>query len=271
MIEEHDGRFCGPQGLECRYRVWQPAQAPRAAVALIHGICEHGGRYRRLAEDLARSGYVVYAIDLRGHGRSAGERILIRRFDDHLDDAEQFLFGHSMGGAIAARLTIRRRPAIRGLILSAPPVRVAGHLFPLLRHLARVVSYVLPRLRVVRVGTSRLSRDPAVIADFKQDPLVYNGKFPVRTGAEILRAGRELCRELKAIDVPLLVLHGTGDWITDPRGSRELYEQASSSDKTLKLYQGLYHDLFHEPEWKQVTADLLAWLESHVAGNQTGG
>ncbi len=280
MIAEHDGRLRGPQGLECRYRVWLPDQAPRAAVALIHGICEHGGRYRRLAEDLVRNGYAVYAIDLRGHGRSDGERILIRRFDDHLDDAEQlltevrqrhphcplFLFGHSMGGAIAARLVIRRRPAIAGVILSAPPVRVAGHLFPVLRHLAGVVSFVFPRLRLVRVGTSRLSRDPAVVAEFKQDPLVYNGKFPVRTGAEILRAGRELNRELKAIDLPLLVLHGTGDWITDPRGSRELYEQAASTDKTLKLYHGLYHDLFHEPEWKEVTADLLAWLEKRSGG-----
>jgi len=227
-----------------------------------------------LAEELTRHGYAVYAIDLRGHGRSEGQRILIRRFDDHLDDVEQFLgevrarhsgrplflLGHSMGGAIAARLAIRRRPEIRGLILSAPPVRVAGHLFPLLRHLAGVVSLVFPWLRLVRVGTSRLSRDPAVIADFRADPLVYNGKFPVCTGAEILRAARELHHELDALDVPVLILHGTGDWITDPRGSRELYEQARSADKTLKLYDGLYHDLFHEPEWRQVTADVVAWL-----------
>jgi alpha-beta hydrolase superfamily lysophospholipase len=273
MIEQ-EGRLCGHEGLGCSYRVWLPDQAPKAALALIHGVCEHGGRYRRLAEDLARQGYAVYAIDLRGHGRSEGERILIRRFDDHLDDAEQllrevqarhvgrplFLLGHSMGGAIAARLAIRRRPAIRGLILSAPPVRVAGHLFPLLRHLAGVVSLVFPRLRLVRVGTSRLSRDPAVIADFRRDPLVYNGKFPVRTGAEILRAARELQHELHTLELPVLILHGTGDWITDPRGSRELYEQARSTDKTLKLYDGLYHDLFHEPEWRQVTADVVAWL-----------
>jgi alpha-beta hydrolase superfamily lysophospholipase len=278
MVQEHEGRFCGREGLACRYRVWLPDQAPKAALALIHGVCEHSGRYRPLAEELARHGCAVYALDLRGHGRSDGERILIRRFDDHLDDAEQllgvvrarhpdsplFLMGHSMGGAIAARLTIRRRPEIRGLILSAAPVRVAGHLFPVLRHLAGLASRVFPRLRLIRVGTSRLSRDPAVIADFKQDPLVYNGKFPVRTGAEILRAGRELNKELHALNLPVLVLHGTGDWITDPRGSKELYQRASSTDKTLKLYEGLYHDLFHEPEWRQVTADVVAWVEERV-------
>lgn len=277
-MTEQEGRLCGPKGQGCCYRVWMPDHSPRAAVVLIHGVCEHGGRYRPLAEELTRHGYAVYAIDLRGHGRSEGQRILIRRFDDHLDDAEQllaevqaryadrpvFLLGHSMGGAVAARLVIRRRPAIQGVILSAAAVRVAGHLFPLLRRLAGVVSILFPRLRLVRVGTGRLSRDPAVIADFKADPLVYNGKFPVRTGAEILRAARELHRELESLELPVLILHGTGDWITDPRGSRELYERARSKDKTLKLYDGLYHDLFHEPEWRQVTADVVAWLESRA-------
>jgi alpha-beta hydrolase superfamily lysophospholipase len=277
-MTEHEGRFCGRQGLACCYRAWLPDRAPKAALALIHGVCEHGGRYRALAAVLVAHGYAVYALDLRGHGRSDGEPILIRQFDHHLDDAEQllreiqarhpgcpvFLLGHSMGGAIAARLAIRRRPEIRGLVLSAAAIRVAGHLFPLIRHLAAVLSVVLPRLRLVRVGTSRLSRDPQVVAEFRQDPLVYNGKFPVRTGAEILRAARELHHELHALETPVLILHGTGDWITDPRGSCELYEQAQSRDKTLKLYDGLYHDLFHEPEWKQVTADLVAWLDQRA-------
>lgn len=281
-MTEHERRFSGREGLACCYRVWLPDQAPKAALALFHGVCEHSGRYRALAEELTRHDYAVYAPDLRGHGRSDGERILIRQFDQHLDDAEQllcevraqhpgcpvFVLGHSMGGAIAARLAIRRRPPICGLILSAAPVRVAGHMFPVLRHLAGVASYLFPRLRLIRVGSSRLSRDPAVIADFRQDPLVYNGKFPVRTGAEILRAARELHRELDALELPVLILHGTGDWITDPRGSRELYEQARSTDKTLKLYDGLYHDLFHEPEWREVTADVIRWLADRTGDRQ---
>lgn len=278
MTHNDQNSFCRPGGLPCSYRVWLPPQEPKAVLAVVHGVCEHGGRYARLAGALTARGYAVYAIDLCGHGCSAGERIFIGRFDDYLDDVELwlgiirdrhpgkplFLMGQSMGGAIVGRFGILRPDGLQGLVLSAPAVRVGGHVFPLLRHLAGLVGRVLPRLRLVRVGTHWLSRDRAVIEEFRQDPLVYQGKFPTRTGAEILRAARELNKNLAAIRLPLLVLHGTGDWITDPRGSVELYEQARSTDKTLKLYDGLYHDLFHEPEWPQVTADLVAWLDQRV-------
>ena len=277
-MRELEGNFCGPDGLSCCYRIWLPARTPKAVLVLVHGVCEHGGRYRGLAEELSRHGYAVYAIDLRGHGRSAGERIYIGTFDDHLGDVGRlldevracqpgrplFLMGHSMGGAIVGRLAVLRPPQVHGVILSAAAIRIGGHMFPLLRHLAGLASRLLPRLRLIRVGTSKLSRDRAVIEDFKQDPLVYHGKFPIRTGAEILRAARELHKNLRGIELPLLVLHGTGDWITDPRGSMELYRQARSTDKTLKLYDGLYHDLFHEPEWRQVAADLIAWLDQRA-------
>lgn len=244
-------------------------------MVLVHGICEHGGRYAPVAERLCRQGYALYAMDLRGHGHSDGERLLIAAFDDYLDDldtllqriaAEQpgrplFLLGHSMGGAVVTRFVLRRRPPISGLILSAAALRIAGNVFPVLRKLARLFSRLWPRLRLVRLGSRMLSRDPQVVAEFRSDPLVFQGNFPVRTGAEILDAAQDIQGQMEAIDVPLLILHGTGDYVTDPRGSWDLYARSRSSDKTLRLYQGLYHDLLHEPEWEQIADEILAWLD----------
>jgi alpha-beta hydrolase superfamily lysophospholipase len=269
-----EDRFAARDGLHLCYRRWLPASDPLATVVIVHGLCEHGGRYATVAEKLCAHGYACYAPDLRGHGRSDGERLLTAAFDNYLDDLELFLaqivpqhpgrplflLGHSMGGAIVARLTLCRRPAIRGLILSAAALRIADNVFPVLRKLARLMSRVWPRLRLVRLGSRMLSRDPQVVADFRSDPLVYHGKFPVRTGAEILDAAQGIQGQMESIEVPLLILHGTGDRITDPRGSWELYTRARSADKTLRLYQGLYHDLLHEPEWGKISDEILDWL-----------
>lgn len=275
----HEDRFTVHDGLTLYYRRWLPPTAPRAVVVLIHGVCEHGGRYAPVAEKFCSQGYAVYALDLRGHGRSDGQRLLIATFDDFLDDLEEFLahvaaeqsgrpvflLGHSMGGAIVARLALRGRPQIGGLILSAAALRIGGNVFPVLRKLAWLMSRVWPRLRLVRLGSGMLSRDPQVVADFRSDPLVYQGKFPVRIGAEILEVAQDIQGRMESFEVPLLILHGTGDRLTDPRGSWELYTRARSADKTLKLYPGLYHDLLHEPEWGQVSDEILDWLGARSA------
>lgn len=276
-MTHHEDRFAAGDGLQLYEQSWLPAGETRAAVVLVHGVTEHGGRYARLANDLNQCGYAVHAMDLRGHGRSDGDRILIRQFDQYLDDAELFigrvaerqagkplfLFGHSMGGAIVALLAATRRPNVRGVILSAPAVLVAGSVFPVLRRLAGVVSVIWPTLRLVHMGCRFLSRDPAVVEDFRNDPLVFHGGFPVRTGAEILRAADRLQTAAERMALPLLVLHGTGDVVTDHRGSRLLVARAGSTDKNLRLYPGLYHDLVNEPEREQVLADVLAWLDGH--------
>jgi acylglycerol lipase len=116
----------------------------------------------------------------------------------------------------------------------------------------------------VRFGFSRVSRDPQVVAGMKNDPLVFHGRFPARTGAEILRAASLLRSRLETIELPFLLMHGTADLVTDVAGSRELHARARSADKTLKLYEGLYHDLVHEPEKEQVMADLIEWLAARA-------
>ena len=263
-------------GLRYRERFGRPGSTPAAGVLIVHGVFEHAGRYGWVIEALARQGYAAWAYDLRGHGQSTGERAWVESFDEFLDDLDRFvervrsqspngrlyLFGHSMGGAIVTLYALLREPDIAGVILSAPALQVGGHVFPLLRKLASVASWLCPRLKIVRMGAKRLSRDPAVIAEFERDPLVHHGKFCVRLGAEILRATRRIETRMESFHLPLLVLHGTGDAVTDPEGSQRLIARAVSPDKTIKLYDGLYHDLLHEPERNQVFADIIQWLDA---------
>ena len=277
-MPHHEDRFETPDGLRLHERCWLPAGDPVAVVIVVHGLTEHSGRYAGLAGALNGHGYAVYAADLRGHGRSEGSPTFIRAFDEHLADLELlvdrvrsrqpgkplFLLGHSMGGAIVALWAITRQPEVGGLVLSAPPVRVSGNIFPILRHLAGIFSRLAPRLRITRLGSGMLSRDPEVVAQFQGDPLVFHGRFPVRTGAEILRAGQRIEAHMEDLHCPLLLLHGSGDVVTDPAGSEDLFTRARSHDKTLKLYPGLYHDLLHEPEKEEVTADIVEWLDARL-------
>jgi len=275
-MPHREDRFCAHDGLRLHENCWLPAGEPGGVVVVVHGLNDHSGRYTELAARLNRHGYAVYAMDLRGHGKSQGARLLIRSFDEYLADLELhvdrvrrrgpdkplFLFGHSMGGAIVALLGITRQPDVRGLVLSVPAVVIGGGVSPLLRRLAPLVSRLFPRLRIMRLGYRTLCRDPEVVEQFKNDPLVYHGRFPVRTGAEILRAAGRIQDQMEALKLPLLLLHGTADMATDPEGSRRLHARAGSTDKTLKLYEGLFHDLLHEPEKEQVTADLIEWLDA---------
>jgi len=226
-------------------------------------------------ERLTARGYAVRAYDHQGHGRSDGSRVFVRRFDDYLDDLEIFLgrvaerhpdkprwvFGHSMGGAIAGLLAAGGRLGAGGLAMSAPAARTGPKVFPLLKHLAGIMGTLTPKLRIVRMGYGFVSRNPEVVEWFRTDPLVFHGRIPCRTGAEILAAGPRLLRAAPKIELPLLILQGTGDVVVDPGGAEELHRLAGSADKTLKLYAGLYHDLLGEPEREQVLGDLLAWLD----------
>jgi alpha-beta hydrolase superfamily lysophospholipase len=271
-------RFTSRDGLSLYSQCWLPEGPAHGAVVVVHGFSEHSGRYARLAGDLNRQGYAVHGMDLRGHGKSEGSRCFLRSFTQHLDDLDRFLqrvggkepgkplflFGHSMGGMVLVQWAIQRQPAVAGLVLSAAALKLPAGLFPVLRRLVWLPSLLTPRLRLVRLGSRMLSRDKAVVEDFRRDPLVFHGRIPVRTGAELLAAMRRIDRDMEAVRTPLLILHGTGDRLSDMEGSRQLYRRAAAADKTLRLYDGLYHELLSEPERAEVLADVLAWLDARL-------
>lgn len=273
-MTHHEDHFDGHDGLKLYEQCWLPESEPEAVVVLVHGFLEHSGRHERLAGVLNEQGYAVYAMDSRGHGRSEGERAFVDSFDDYLADLELFvdrvrrrqprrpllLFGHSMGGTIVGLFAATRQPEVQGIALSAPAVMVGSGVFPILRRLASFFSRWLPKLRIVSMDGRSISRDPEVVAAFRADPLVFHGRFPVRTGAEILQAATRLQEEIRNVRVPLLILQGTDDRVVSPEGARQIHMKAGCDDKTLHLYEGLYHELLSEPEKDDVTDDLVRWL-----------
>lgn len=266
-------------GVELHTRTLLPKTPPQAAIVLIHGYAEHCGRYGGVAHTFAKENTAVYTYDQRGYGRSGGPRAYVDRFDDYLDDLGQvlsfvrsqtpdlplFLFGHSMGGLVALKYVLERGPSLQGLILSAPALNVNSNLAPFLRRLAQGLGRILPTLPTTRSPEGAISRDPAVVTAAQNDPFNYHGRIPARTGAELLRAGRKVRGQMESLRTPFLLLHGTADLLVPPAGSRTLYQQAAATDKTFHLYEGLYHETFHEPEKEQVRDDLSTWIRERLS------
>ena len=278
MIRHETFNFTGLESYNIFCQSWHPEGDPRAVLLVVHGYAEHSGRYQPLAEHFVGLGYAVYALDHRGHGRSDGVRADIVRFEDYLADLKTFLeivkgrepgrqvflIGHSMGGAIVTLFAARHGEDFDGLITSGAGVKVEGNVSPLLVRLARVVAALAPRLPVVPMDVEAISRHPEVVARYRSDPLNYLGKVRARMGVQMLRAAALIAQELPNITLPILILHGTADRLADPAGSQMIYDGVGSADKTLRLYDGLYHEVFNEPEREQVLADVAAWLEALV-------
>jgi acylglycerol lipase len=270
------GEFDGVGHTTLYWQSWLPTKArKRGVLVVMHGLKDHSSRYADVAHQLNQAGYGVYAFDLRGHGYSAGDRVGVLAFDDYVMDFDVFLnrvqaaenvpvfvFGHSMGGAIVTLHAIEMHPDVRGMILSGaaldPGVSTATI------GLTNATNSLLPDFDVFNLDLDRFSRDRAVVAAAKQDPLVYQGAATAHTAAEL--AGAILCIDatMENVEVPLLILHGKLDQVTPPNGSKMLYERARSTDKTLTLYGNMVHDLLHEPEKATVASDITAWMNART-------
>jgi alpha-beta hydrolase superfamily lysophospholipase len=260
-------------GVSLSGRAWMPPTL-RAVVAVVHGLAEHSGRYAFLADRANQRGLGVVSADLRGHGRSPGERSWVERFDDYLLDADAllakahelaagrpvFLMGHSMGGAIALRWMAQRHQAVAGLVLSSAALKIGGDVSRLLLALAPLLSRWLPHLRGTRIDPELISRDPAAVAAYVADPLVSLLAPPVRTGAELLRAMAANRQAAAGLTVPVYLLHGDADRLTDPAGSREIYELWGGPDRTLRLWPGSRHETLNDLDREAVAAELLDWV-----------
>ncbi|XP_002969883.2 uncharacterized protein LOC9646389 [Selaginella moellendorffii] len=281
-----DRSFANSRGQTIFTQSWTPTDCKRikGLVVLLHGLNEHSGRYERFATQLNAHAYSVYGMDWIGHGGTDGLHGYVESLDYAVLDTEEllyrvsaelpgipvFLFGHSTGGAIALKAALRPsvRDLLAGVILTSPALRVQSF-HPVVELVAPFFSMVLPRYQFQAANRRRLpvTRDPVEQVAKYTDPLVYTGPIRVRTGTEILKITAFLQKNLQNVSTPFLVLHGTDDKVTDPAGSQRLYEHARSKRKTLKLYEGLLHDLLFEVETDRdvVTKDIIDWLESFNA------
>ena len=266
-------------GVSLLGQAWMPptVQAVVAVVAVVHGIAEHSGRYAALAERANQRGLGVVSLDLRGHGRSPGERSWVDRFDDYLLDVDAllaktqelaagrrvFLMGHSMGGAIALRWLAQRRRPVAGLILSSAALKIGGDVPRLLVALAPLLSRWLPHLRGTRIDPATISRDAAAVAAYVNDPLVSLQAPPARTGAELLQAMAANRAAAAGLSLPVYLFHGDADRLTDPAGSREIFDLWGGPDRTLRLWPGSRHETFNDLDRDAVVAELLDWVVAH--------
>ncbi len=269
--------FSTPDNFELFEQTW-PCKDAKGVVLITHGVAEHSGRYAHVAQSLVDAGYTTIGFDLRGHGKSSGKQNYINSFQDYLNDLQEvlkraktnypdlplFLFGHSMGGEILALFSIERDPDVKGLLFSAPSVKISDDISPFLQKISGLISAVFPKLPVVKLESADISKDPEVVKAYDQDPLIYRGGILARTGAEMLKVTKIIAARAQAIDLPVLIMHGGSDKLTDVSGSEMLYARVSSKDKTLKIYAGLYHEILNEPEQDQVKADIINWLDTHL-------
>lgn len=266
--------FDGVGGVPIVYDVWMPDVAPRGVVVLAHGLGEHARRYDHVTKRFGEAGLITYALDHRGHGRSGGKRVLVkdvREFTADLDTlvgiatrenpgAKRIMLGHSMGGAITFAYGVERPDNYDLMVLSAPAIAAQDMVSGVVRLAAKVLGLLAPGLPVQGLDFNAISRDPAVVKDYNEDPLVYHGKVPAGLGRALLEVGETMPQRAPALTTPLLVVHGTGDALVPVEGSRRLVECVGSADVELKEYPGLYHEVFNEPEQDQVIDDVLAWL-----------
>jgi alpha-beta hydrolase superfamily lysophospholipase len=269
----------GIGGLPLFAQAWVPDSPPTAVVVVAHGLGEHSSRYQSLAERLVADGRAVYAIDHRGHGRSGGRRANIERFAHVVSDfctfagraARQhpgtplFLFGHSMGGAIAFASAARLQDSLNGLVLSGPAL-AAGDAVPAFKlAMARLLSVVAPNTGAMKLPASAVSRDPAVVSAYEADPLVMHDSIPARTLVELLQAMATFPALAKQLRLPLLIQHGTADLLVPLAAARDVHQAIASKDRTFRPYDGLYHEIYNAPDRDQVIGDLLKWLARHAA------
>jgi alpha-beta hydrolase superfamily lysophospholipase len=271
----HEGHLTSGDGLRLFYRERELGSGT-AHILLVHGVAEHGGRYRGVEDFLADHSVGLSIMDLRGHGRSEGRRVWVPSFESYLEDLDLlvartasrsddvFLAGHSLGGLIAVRYAETRRPRIRGLITSGAALRAS--VVP-----PRPVVWALRALNAVWSATpipglvkpSQLSRAPEVVRRYVEDPMVPK-HLTTGLGLAGLEAGATALAEAHRIGLPTLLLHGGDDAVVDPGGSREMFAKLPVADKRLEIYPGLFHEIFNEPERERVLGDVVEWVRAHA-------
>ena len=267
-----------PDGTELFIQWWTPDASPKDIIVVSHGYAEHSGRYQHVAEYFVEQGYAVYTLDHRGHGQSRGEEFgYFDRFASVVDDlafyiewirAQQkgvplFLLGHSVGALISLHYAERSQAMLKGLILSAAYLLGSADIPTPLRISVQLLSRIVPKVGVTKLDSQTISRDQGVVNAYDSDPNVSRTRITARVATEITGAVDSAIATLSRITLPVLILHGGADQLAPPRCSQIISDGVGSRDKTLKIYDGLYHEILNEPEKARVLADIWVWLASH--------
>jgi len=278
-MKHKEGNFPGFQIVNIYYQYWIPEQSPKAILLLVHGLADHSSRFQSFVEYFVGCGYGVCALDLRGHGKSGGVPGYVDRFSDYLTDLNIFyqqvrsdfkgtpifLVGHSIGGTISILFSVSHQGELGGLILSAPVLKPGASITSLQITMARVLSVLVPKIGVGPLEAEAISRLPEVVRAYVEDPLVYRGKISARLGAELLKTlEHDIPPHLPEITMPILIMYGSADRLSNPAGCQLLYDSVKSPDKILRKYEGLFHEIYNEPEKQKVYADIEEWLSHHV-------
>src|SRR6516225_3071133 len=259
------------------FRSLLPKQEPRAVVIIVPGFNAHSGYYGWVAEQLVATGLAVYAVDLRGRGNSDGERFYVNDFEDYVSDVASvvalaksrepglplFLLGHSAGGIVSCLYTLEHQSEIAGLICESFAFQLPAPDFVLA--VFKGISHLAPHAHILHLKNETFSRDPIVVQALNDDPLVGQETQPSQTMAAMVRADERVKQGFPFITLPVLILHGTLDKNAKPAGSQLFYDMAGSKDKTLKLYEGSFHDLLNDLDKEEVMADIKSWLNDHLS------
>jgi lysophospholipase len=269
--------FQTSDGLKIHTESWLPDE-PKAIVLIVHGYAEHIGRYGHVAERLVQHGYAVYGLDHRGHGRSDGLRAHFDSFHQPVNDLKQdfdqikaqhpgkkiFLWAHSMGSLIGLTFALRYQDELAGMVVTGTAVDGDATQPTALIAVGKVLSKIIPKVGLIpALPASAISRDPAVVAAYDSDPLIYRGAFRIGIGSLLIEAGQNLRARASELHIPVIFMHGSDDQVVPKSGSEYMYVSARSSDKTLKIYPGLFHEVHNELEKETVLADALNWLDQH--------
>jgi len=277
-MKHQDGYFKNRENQSIYTQNWLPDNPAKAVLLIVHGLNEHSGRYGHFSNFFVNEGFAVYSMDLIGHGKSDGTRSYVKDFTNYLDDiilylekikqlqpgSPIFLIGHSMGGLISALLLIDHPDQFAGAVLSGSVVQVPDDVSPLFIKLGKFVSFILPKLGLLKIDLSGLSRNPDVVQAYKDDPLVNSGKFTARVSAEMTKSFDRVAGEGSLIKDPVLILHGGSDRIVNPACSHFLYALVSSEIKKIIIYAGFYHEIYNDPGHEQVYQDVSSWINNRL-------
>jgi alpha-beta hydrolase superfamily lysophospholipase len=260
----HEGRFAAPDGTDLFYQAWLPAGKPRGVLVNLHGLGDHSGLYPGLAQHFPPRGIALYAFDLRGNGRSAGQRGYVRSWDCYRQPGKAlFLLGNSLGGLIVLDYALRDSRGLAGVIAAAPPLGKLG-VPPILMALGRMLSRVVPRFSLqVGMDLTGLARDPAVVEAVLADRL-FHRRGTARLSTEVVTTIARVQSHAAELAVPLLLLHGSADRMVPPDGSREFFRKVQHPDRKFLEYPEGYHGLFADVEAERVLNDVSEWLDGRV-------